>query len=834
MQRIISAMLAVILLCPAFCFTAAAESGTENMLEYELLSYFGINTAGEEKLTRGEWADWIAKISGAENVTSSGTYKDVQESYRYYSSIEAVSAAGYFSGKAEGIFGKDDEVTYLQAVTPLVKLAGYDFYAATEGYIYAAGKAGFGIGCAANDVITRGQAAKICAKALKTKIMLTGFSGGKTELSGDTVLSRYHNIYKGRGIMTANEYTDIYSERGYRAAEVGIDKVKYICENADYDDFIAREIDYYYIDGENDDPTLAAATVSKHTKTLEIKASRKNSFADGKFTYERENGKRKTIDVAKGYDLIINNGTVFTADDANLLFEEGELVFIDNNSDGKYESIVARRAESFVIGGVDPFSEVIYYDGGSIRTDNLDQEKFSVFYDVDTDGNIEQIGIDYLKKDMVMTVFRSENQNYIEAYQTDSSISGVLTQLDDDYLYIDDEMCEYVKSAVLGFTIGTDVIAYTDMLGYVVKIEEDSPEYRYGYLFRILVDSTEDSAKFKIFTTEQLEMIETDEKLFVDGKRCEIDALTSSDALFENGKAKKQVVRYKLKKGKLRSIDTEKTESGGEDDKLNCEVLKRTLTYYPGFPMVGGNVKITDKTLFLAVPTLADETDDEDCYTYSYNFKGYPSAYSFSVYDVDDKLSAGAVLLHPAGSMKGDDATEVTSRVGIVYKITSAVNDDDEPVKKITLYTENDKLETFYTKEGRCKNFNAKFGTVVEYVLSDGEISGIKAEVSPGEEPQEASETSTPSNSEYVYKFGRVKDVFDTYFTVISNSGNSQYNSALENMWISPVSAEKYFVVDLSQKKINTGSSVNLYSGAYVLIRNFRGYRNLHFVIFKY
>lgn len=827
-------MLAVILLCPAFCFTAAAESGTENMLEYELLSYFGINTAGEEKLTRGEWADWIAKISGAENVTSAGTYKDVQESYRYYSSIEAVSAAGYFSGKAEGVFGKDDEVTYLQAVTPLVKLAGYDFYAATEGYIYAAGKAGFGIGCAANDVMTREQAAKICAKALKTKIMLTGFSGGKTELSGDTVLSLYHNIYKGSGIMTANEYTDMYSERGYRAGEVGIDKVKYICENADYDEFIAREIDYYYIDGENDDPTLAAAVVSKHTKTLEVKASRKNSFADGKFTYEREDGKRKTVNVAKGYDLIVNNGTVFTADDANLLFEEGELVFIDNNSDGKYESVVARRAESFVIGGVDLFSEVVYYDGGSVRTDNLNDEKFSIFYDVDTDGNIEQIGIDYLKKDMVLTVFRSENENYIEAYQTDKSISGVLTQIDDDYLYIDDEAYEYVKSAVSGFSIGTDVIAYTDMLGYAVKLEVDSPEYRYGYLFRILVDSAEDSAKFKIFTTERLEMIDADEKLFVDGKRCEIDALTSSDALFENGKAKKQVVRYKLKKGKLRSIDTEKTEGGGEDDKLKCEALKRAMTYYPDFPMLGGNIKITDKTLLLAVPTLADEADDEECYTYSYNFKNYPYSYSFSIYDVDDKLSAGAVLLHPTGSMKSDDATDVLSRIGIVYKVMSAVNDDNEMVKKITLYTENDKLETFYTKEGTCESFNAKFGTVVEYIVSDGKISGIKAEVSPGEEPQEASETSTPSNSDYVFKFGRIKDIFDTYFTVISNQGNSQYNSALENMWISPVSANKYFVVDMAQKKINTGSSVNLHSGGYILIRNYRGFRNLHFVIFKY
>ena len=150
----------------------------------------------------------------------------------------------------------------------------------------------------------------------------------------------------------------------------------------------------------------------------------------------------------KGYDLILNNGAIFDGDESSLLFEEGELEFIDNNADGIYESIVARRAESFVIKGIDLFAEIIYYDGGKVQTDSMDGKNFSIFYNVASDGSQEKIGLDYLNQGMVLTVYRSEDGSYVEGYQYDRQITGKITQTDEDYIWIDDVKYDFLPSAV--------------------------------------------------------------------------------------------------------------------------------------------------------------------------------------------------------------------------------------------------------------------------------------------------------------------------------------------------------------------------------------------------
>ncbi len=838
MRKILSALLAAILFCPIVNNRVLAKDGM-TALNRELFSYFGIEIGSDEKLTRGEYADWITRISGAENTSEKATFSDVSKTYRYYDSVEAATAAGYFKGKSKNVFGKDEEVTYSQVIAPLVRLTGYDYYAVKmgdmpKGYMYAAQKAGFGTGHGADDVITRAEAAAICSEAFETKVLVTGLSKGKIERSDDNVLEFYRSIYKSRGLVTGNEYTDMYSQRGIRSGKIYIDKAEYFVENRKYNSLISKKIDFYYISERGSDaPTLAAASVANDGNILCVRASGKNTFSDGKFTYERENGKTETITVEKGYDLILNNGAILDGDESSLLFEEGELEFIDNNADGIYESIVARRAESFVIKGIDLFAEIIYYDGGKVQTDSMDGKNFSIFYNVASDGSQEKIGLDYLNQGMVLTVYRSEDGSYVEGYQYDRQITGKITQTDEDYIWIDDVKYEFLPSAVGDFGLNSSVVVNIDYLGYAVNFEEESPKYRYGYLFKTLTDSR-NKAKFKVFTTERFEEFDVENNIYIDGNKTDIEDLKKNSALFDGNNSKPQIIRYRMKKGKLAYIDTLETRAGGEDDSLVCSVPKKTMTYYPGFPMVGGNVKITSNTLFLAVPSMDEELTDEKCYTYSYSFKGYPSGYSFAVYDIKDDLSAGAVLLYPAGSMKSDDETEVTSRVGIVKKVSNAVDEDGNDVKKIILYTENNKMETFYTEDDKCRGFDAEFGTVAEYIVKDGKITGIKAEFSPGEKPEDAAEPSTPSSSDYLFRFGIIKDIYDTYFALVSNAGNPGYDSSHENMWISPLSAEKYIVVDIQQKKINTGSAVNLHGGAYVFIRNFRGYRNLHFVIYKY
>lgn len=105
----------------------------------------------------------------------------------------------------------------------------------------------------------------------------------------------------------------MYSQRGIRSGKIYIDKAEYFVENRKYNSLISKKIDFYYISERGSDaPMLAAASVANDGNILCVRASGKNTFSDGKFTYERENGKTETITVGKGYDLILNNGAILT------------------------------------------------------------------------------------------------------------------------------------------------------------------------------------------------------------------------------------------------------------------------------------------------------------------------------------------------------------------------------------------------------------------------------------------------------------------------------------------------------------------------------------------
>ncbi len=842
MRKIISILMVFCAVLGWHMFNVSAEMPREEQsseLNIVMLEALGIDVSSDQPLTKGEYADWIVKITATGHLEGAISFSDVTAKYTYYSSVAAAVNAGYFSGNGSNVFGKDNELTYANALVPLVRLAGYEIYAQKNGgypngYLTAATQADFGVKCENSDSITRSEAAKLCADVLDVSMNMAKIDGSGYEKSNETVLSYYHDIYKGKGYMNANRYTNLYTEQGYREDCIQIDKKQYINRSTDFDGYLGYNIDFYYQEKDNDDPFMWAAAPSHNVKVKTIQASADNAIEDNQYEYYEEQGQKKTIKLAKGYNQVINNGNEFEIKNENLIYETGELTFIDSDSDGYYETVICTKPESMVIEGISMYNEEIFTSSGTVSFDSFDKTGYVALHKVDENGNIADAVLDDLKTDEVLTVYRSADGKYLEAYATENKIKGKLVKVSGDEVQIDTITYKFLNNAADEIRAGSVINAYVDYLGYVVKITEVDSGYQYGYVYSCGYDDANEAVTLRIFTSLKLEIYTTENKIILDGKKITAEQAGNDSRLFLNGAGIKQVIRYRMRNGKIYIIDTVAEGSGGENDKLVCNHTREVMKYSPNFPTVNERYKVTDSTLFLIVPELDEEKTDLTCYSYTYPFKDYPQQYTFSVYDVDDELKAGAVIMYPSGSRKNGTEPLVNGKCGIIYRISDVVNEDGDIVKEVKMYTEQNKIETFYTKTDMYTDFDASFGTVVLYVVEGGKLTGIKTEFIPDlNDPKANKQSSMSFTDEWTAYFGQTKDVFSDYFTINTNY-SGVWDDSVNNMRIVPLDCQQNIVVSMADRKITEGSRSNLYRLSYEYVRIFRGQTIRQLVIYEY
>ena len=130
-------------------------------------------------LTRAQVCAMMVRTLGMESSVNSYTnqslFRDIKSSSWYAGNVNLAHREGLVSGYGNGCFGPDDEMTYGQFVTMLLRLLGY-----TENdigkvwpadYIVFANKLGMdeNVSLTANDTVTRGNAAVLLYNTLMTK-----------------------------------------------------------------------------------------------------------------------------------------------------------------------------------------------------------------------------------------------------------------------------------------------------------------------------------------------------------------------------------------------------------------------------------------------------------------------------------------------------------------------------------------------------------------------------------------------------------------------------------------------------------------------------------------
>jgi len=251
----VSAVSAFAVSFPDVASDAAYAQAVEELSSLGVVSGFDDGTfRPDELVTRAQMAkmivDALAETNQAEASKSTTQFRDVSNDHWAKGYINQGVADTFISGYGDGNFGPEDNVTYAQAQSMLVRAIGYQTYAEgsggwPNGYKTWAASQGItaGISGLSDDTqLTRAQVARLIDNAMGAPVCVikdyeTTIDGRRVpnlEIKDDegkdyqTLFTKKHNAYKVYGRVTATNKTD---------SGIATDQVEFKVEKADnFDD----------------------------------------------------------------------------------------------------------------------------------------------------------------------------------------------------------------------------------------------------------------------------------------------------------------------------------------------------------------------------------------------------------------------------------------------------------------------------------------------------------------------------------------------------------------------------------------------------------------------
>lgn len=578
-----------------------------------------------EPVKRQEFAQVVEKVGGYDSANEPyhGYYTDVEEGNEYAQSIELLTTLGICGG-FDGNFNPKDNVTLEQAVTMLLKVAGYDELAKTYGggypqsYLRAARNQGLtkDVSTAFGE-ITGEDMLVLVYNTLNLNTLNDYSKQGKITINkNETVLTKIHHIYSIQGDVITNGVSGYLSRSDISKDCVRIENkdetvVLHCGETTIADELGRNVIVYYNFDEVKDEGTVVYYEVSKKNKEKEISFRDLDSFSNTLVEYE-ENNKTKKEKINN--PIIIYNNSYFTGEYPTvdeLKNLQGNMLLIDNNGDGKYEIINIKAYKTYVVKYYQSEDMKIYPKEVMIGDEqddpnDVDDEKNGVDVDFDNYDMSELIfddGSPAVFEDIVANAIisvaksRPDSQaKTISVIISKNKASGILTGVTTDdngntFVTIDGED-EYKVLKV--FTNnksfpdnGAGITLYLDAFGNVADVATAyMGEYSYGLVMKIHKDSVHNKAMVKLYCSDDtLEMHNLADKVKIEGVtyRTYESAYDALKNIVDNQKIKAPngtddltiyPCRYKLNEdGEVKDLDFAIEKDQKQDD-------KDTLTTY--------------------------------------------------------------------------------------------------------------------------------------------------------------------------------------------------------------------------------------------------------------
>ncbi len=750
----------------------------------------------EDGLKRSEFAKIAVHMLGlqdsAQTAKNTVVFKDLTTDYWANGYINVAHDQGIVVGDPTGEYRPEDYITYQEAVTVFVRLAGYEPAAQSkggypQGYLAVANQYSFTKNATgtATSTISRGTTAIMANNTLTIGMMeQTGFGTSTNfEITDKTILEQYLDTKKLTGQVTANYFTGLESANGLEKDTIQIDNKVYKTTDDNAQNLLGHSVTYYLSNNDkNEDIVILAQKEAGKNQTMIIEGENLESVADGKINYWKNKETDSTTKSEKYSDkvIMIYNGVSKTFDPSAIKGNgelHGEVALLDVDNNGVYDIIFVNEYKNLVVESTSKLSFTISDKYGN-KSLQLDPENSGLkFVLQDVNGN--EVKFEDLKEWQVISYLGSVEEGVVIATVMEKAIEGKVEEIEDDEYKIAGTFYKLADNYDDTLKLDDQGVFYLDIMGRIAAVDANaSLSENYAYL--INASNSTDMNKYikiKVFTKDgTVKVLQTTEKVRFNGTQ-KFEAEEVLKKLKGEGESvKKQIITYELNSdGEITRINTAEDLSG--NDKLTVNTDKFVKNYADEKAVYNktsgklGLVNITDSTVVFDIPATAQ--DEEDYAIKNKTMFENDGEYDVEVFDMTEDFNAKVVLVKNSTGI-----ANVESPVAVINKITSTTNQKGEKIEKVYV-AYNGEMKTFETSESGVlvnKDGEAlKVGDVIQFrTNSQGAIDKVTVLF----EVKDKDTEFKSENGDMKLYYGKVEKKFASSINVSVNNG------AIENFSI--------------------------------------------------
>ena len=728
----------------------------------ELLGALGIMVGDAESgafrpddaILRSEMAKVAVYSIGLEDIvkSSNGTTKfpDVPSDHWATGAINVADQQGLVIGDSEGTFRPDDNVTFEEAVTIIVRALGYDPAAQDKGgypsgYMSIASQKQLlkGIDAVSAQPAKRGDIAQLVFNAMTVNMMeQVGYGSTVSYQEVDkTLLYDRLNVEKAYGQITATDETSLTGGSAAGDGKVQINDELYLKGDTNANQLLGYNVLYYArIDKTYDQKTLILVTpqsnknnslVLNSTDIVDVTGTDAANRTVEYWANRTTDRRTKTASIKSDATYIYNGKYKTGITNADLKPTSGNLVLLDANMDNIYEIVFVNHFTNLVVDTVSDVTGRVtdkYLNGSIVFDSNNPDVKYSII------KNGAEISIKDLREWNVISYTISDDQHLIKAYVSDASVTGTVNEISEEGYRIGESDIMYEKAASYPNEIklldkGTFYLDIEDKIAAVntKATNESAITTNYAYLVDAAVKTDFDkTAQFKLFTKEGTTVVlDSASKMRINDKYAQAPSDVVSELTSGGGVTPQLIIYETNSSGNITGIETAKdgTATGAPNPAEFTKNIQRSDMVYKRESGKLGNVGVGDDTIIFDIPASAG--DNTDKYTIrNKSTLSNDSSYDAIVYDLQDNYMANVIIITSSTGI-----TNAESPITVVDYLAETQNAEMEYTDKLYGFSEGKEIELMAADKSVFKKSDGtalKAGDIIQYKTdAKGNVDGI-------------------------------------------------------------------------------------------------------------
>lgn len=514
-------------------------------------------------VTRAEFVDIIIDMYNGKATGGTLDYNDVSSSDDFAESLGILTTLGVIHGDENGNFNPENAIKGVEMIKTAVAMLGYDVFAEYRGgyytgYLNIASERGLSKGINLSGDAELNDIIEVLYRILDSETV--GFYlNGSLEMLDETFMEHWFDMFEADGYVSANEYSGVIGVNAAAKDTVVIGGTAYTDADDIVTDYLGYNVDFWYIDNNDDDPYVVWAEPDNKVTTVTFSSEDLLNATTLSLEYDL-NDKSKTIRLSEDVSVIYNGVEYsgFTAD--FFMGVNGEFIAVSNNKKNVYDTLVVKDYEYYIVDKADAGNFTVKDKFGRILKAKIDDDEEAVIWR-DLDGYAYDIAS--LQELDVLAVQRDINKDTffkITVFQSwaTGDVTGWVDKDGSDYVCIDGTEYKisdhYFDKAddtypVYSRTFG-GVFAVLDLNGNIIMLEITKEEdYKMGVLVKFVNDDAEETMYAKIFeSSSDYTTYPVSKKLKVDGRKVtKNNEFVSAIAMLQEG----DVIKYTGSTGSL-------------------------------------------------------------------------------------------------------------------------------------------------------------------------------------------------------------------------------------------------------------------------------------------